>query len=121
MVTGCHSTLDVLQSCEMSGAEQDVLAWVSVAFCARHRNASTFGTLECPTFYGRLDKDADIATPAGIAVGISIVTAAPALAALEPAVAKGTGDWVRLSGLFAGAMFLVGIVLGWAECRRRAK
>jgi len=85
------------------------LAWL---FALAVGAPALLGLWSARLFYGRLDKDADIATPAGIAIGISIVTAASALAVLEPDVAKGVGDWVRLSGVFAGAMFLVGIVLG---------
>jgi len=94
------------------------LAWL---FALAVGAPALLGLWSTRLFYGKLDKHADIVTPAGIAVGISVVTAASAFAALEPAVAKETGDWVRLSWLFALAMFLVGIVLGWAECRRRAK
>jgi hypothetical protein len=75
------------------------LAWL---FALAIGAPALLGLWSTRLFYGRLDKDADIA-------------------ALEPAVAKEMGDWVRLSGLFAVAMFLVGIVLGWAECRRPAK
>jgi hypothetical protein len=112
----------VLQSCKIVGEQMGMsllgLVWL---FALAIGAPALLGLWSVRLFYGRLEKDAEIATPAGIAIGISIVTAASALAALEPAVAKEIGDWVRLSGLFAGAMFLVGIILGWAECRKRTR
>jgi len=101
------------------GTSLFVLGWL---FAIAIGGPALLGLWSTRLFYGKVAKDADFVTPAaGIAVGISIVTATSALAALEPAVAKEVGDWVKLSGLFAAAMFLVGIVLGWAECRRPAK
>ena len=71
--------------------------------------------------YDRLDKDAEIATPVGIVVGISVVVAASGAAALEPAIAKAFGDWVKLFGAFAAVMFVVGLFIGWLECRKPSR
>jgi hypothetical protein len=72
-------------------------------------------------YYDRLDKYSSFSTPAGITIGISLVVAACAAAALEPAITKAVGEWAKLSGIFAAAMFAVGITIGWIECRNNSK
>jgi hypothetical protein len=66
---------------------------------------------------GRLKADAEVATPAGIVIGISLVSAASAAAAFVPQVEAYTGPYIKLVGLFALAMFGVGVLVGFVENR----
>ncbi len=69
-------------------------------------------------YYHRLPKDADFQNSTGIAVGFALVTAASALS-LSDAAIREFGKEVRYLPFFAIAMFIVGLLIGWAECRER--
>ena len=66
---------------------------------------------------GKLDKDAEIANPTGIAVGISLVIAASIIAVLAPEAQQEVGPWIRYLGAYAAVTFAVGLLIGWAENR----
>ncbi len=66
---------------------------------------------------GKLETDAEIAHPAGIAVGISVVIAASIAAALSPQVQAEAGPWIQYLGVYASIVFLIGLAVGWIENR----
>ncbi len=68
---------------------------------------------------GRLEINADIANPTGIAVGVSFLIATGVLGAFHPAVQKEVGDIARYLWIFILVTFNVGLFIGWAEGRNR--
>lgn len=69
---------------------------------------------------GRLEGEL-LATPTGIAVGVSLVGAASALAALEPKLQAEIGTWVVYTGGYVAVSFCAGLLVGWAEAHGQAK
>ena len=70
-------------------------------------------------YHHRLPKDADLQNPTGIAVGIALVTAVSAIAPFSNEAQREFGAWISYTWIFAIAMFIVGLLIGWAECRQR--
>ena len=68
-------------------------------------------------WYRKLPKDAEIQNASGIAVGIAVVSAFCAVAPLSPDFQKFFGPWISFAGIYALAMLIVGLFIGWVECR----
>jgi hypothetical protein len=69
---------------------------------------------------GRLEGEL-LANPTGIAIGLSLIGAVSALAALEPRLQAEIGPWVVYTGGYAVVSFCAGLLVGWAEARGQTK